>query len=78
MGRVFESFRPNYIIQGVARLYLAPPHYFWSFYPPSVKGFCSENVLFRSLTLKDKRSQERGQAFVRLQSILSLIITLDH
>lgn len=35
-------------------------------------------VLFRSLTLKDKRSQERGQASVRLQSILSLIITLDH
>ena len=32
-GRVFESLRPDHIIQGVARFYLATPFYFWSFLP---------------------------------------------
>jgi len=32
-GRVFESLRPDHIIQGVARFYLATPFYFWLFLP---------------------------------------------
>ncbi|MNZ98599.1 hypothetical protein D3C78_1178890 [compost metagenome] len=32
-GRVFESLRPDHIIQGVARFYLATPFYFTAFLP---------------------------------------------
>ena len=32
-GRVFESLRPDHIIQGVARFYLATPFYFYAFLP---------------------------------------------
>ena len=37
-GRVFESLRPDHIIQGVARFYLATLFYFCCFYPHKTAG----------------------------------------
>ena len=85
-GRVFESLRPDHIIQGVARFYLATLFYFCRFYPYKTTGsgwnlrliqrpeFVPEGT--SSTSMRPVRPSGRTHVYAELSVLDQLIVAL--